>query len=308
MVLYFKNKFFPKGSFRHATGVAFDSEKAFFASGCNDGGSIHFATIPNTSFTDLTEWVAKSFGDTNPVEVNYVPGKCYKRIWKPLVCSGTLYKTISQEKLNESFVALRILLNKLESIFETIEPNQSNLFVHGHKIRELLLLACMEVESSWSSVLKENNYNTANQKLDTNDYIKLKSPMLLDGYELTLRAYPNSHVFNPFENWNNSAPTKTLGWYDAYNQAKHNREENFKLATLKNAIEAVGATVVMFHAQYGSTGSFNKRLPIISNFFKITTVGFKKYEKDFYIPKIDLHEDSNQPAPLMDWEQTDYPF
>lgn len=320
MVLYFKNNFFPNARsgadfktefpFQHTNGVAFACNKILFASGINHGGNIHFMTIPNYSFKNFKEWVAQSFGDNNPVEINNIPGKCYKRMWRPLVCDGTLYKTISQEKLNESFVALRILLNRLEKLFEIVEPNKSNLSVYGHGIRELLLLACMEVESSWSAVLKENNYSI--KKLDTTHYVKLNNPMFLDGYELSLRAYENFPAFIPFKNWNANKPTQSLSWYDAYNQTKHNREEELTLATLDNVIKAVGAAVVMFHAQFGfrfgSIGIFEQKSQLISNFFKVTTAGFKKYEKDYYIPKICLHPDTNQPSPLWDWEQIDYPF
>jgi hypothetical protein len=319
MVLYFQNKFFPnvksgnnfetEYTFNHKNGVAFDNEQAFFASGLNEGGYIHFAPIPNVSFQNLKSWVAQSFGDANPIEVKNIPGKCYKRMWRPLVCTGSLTQTVSQEKRNESFIALRILLNRLEDIFETVEPTESNSSVYGHKIREILLLACMEVESSWSAVLRENNYVTTKRNLDTTDYIKLNKPMLLDGYELKLRAYPNFRTFTPFKDWDANKPTQSLDWYDAYNQTKHNREENLKLSTLDNAIKAVGAAVVMYHAQFGfRSGLTENSDQEIRNFFNIITVGFEKYEKDYYIPKIDLNLTLKKATPVGDWEQIDYPF
>ena len=39
--------------------------------------------------------------------------------------------------------------------------------------------------------------------------------------------------------------------YAAYNEVKHDREVNFKRATLRHAIEAVAACVVMLAAQFG---------------------------------------------------------
>lgn len=220
-VVYFQNKYYPKAkcgpyfgeecSFLHKRGVAFEGERAFFASGLNEGGIIHFISTPSMT---LKEWVARSFGDTEPVESEYIPGTCHKRISRPLVCSGTLYKTVSQEKLNGSFVSLRMLLNKLEDLFETVEPSESNLSAYGHRIRKILLLACMEVESSWSAVLKENGYSS-NGQFTTNDYVKLCEPMLLDGYELSLQSYPHFPSFTPFKDWEVSNPTKSLAWYDA---------------------------------------------------------------------------------------------
>jgi len=42
----------------------------------------------------------------------------------------------------------------MQDVFETVEPAQANLQTHGHKIRELLLLAAMEVEAPASGVLR----------------------------------------------------------------------------------------------------------------------------------------------------------
>ncbi len=317
-VVYFENKYYPKirsgsdfseeRSFLHERGVALEGEGGFFASGLNEGGLAHF--IGNPSVT-LKEWVTGSFGDTAPVESSYVPGTCYKRIWRPLVCVGTLSKTISQEKLYDSFVSLRMLLNKLEDLFETLEPSEANLSAYGHKIREILLLACMEVESSWSAVLKENGYSPAG-RLTTNDYVKLLEPMLLDGYELSLQSYPHFPPFTPFKDWDVSNPTGSLPWYDAYNKTKHDREEELKLATLSNAVMAVGAVVVMFHAQFGlnfGTGVFDQKSPIIRNIFRIVTTGFKKYERAFYIPRMTLQAGTPPtPTPDWNWDLVNYPF
>jgi len=55
-------------------------------------------------------------------------------------------------------VALRILLDKLAVVFQTIEPTMGNQAAFGHLVRELLLIACMEVETTWSAVLRESGY------------------------------------------------------------------------------------------------------------------------------------------------------
>jgi hypothetical protein len=315
-VIFFQNKYCPKAKcgdnfasechFPHATGVAFESGRSFFASGLNDGGRLHSATIPNASFPMLKDWVIKSFGDSEPTMSGYVPGTFYKRIWRPLACPGSFHKAISQETLTESFVALRILLNKLDTLFETIEPSEPNLSAYGHKVREILLLACMEVESSWSAVLKDNGYS-AGKRFTTNDYVKLSSPMLLDGYTLSLTSYPSFPAFAPFEGWNASNPTISLSWYDAYNKTKHDREDNLNVGTLDNAVKAVGAAVVMFYAQFGlsfGTGFDDQKHSLIRSIFRIVTTDLKKYEKEYYIPNV---RESGEMAP-GDWVALDYKF
>jgi hypothetical protein len=239
-----------------------------------------------------------------------VPGTVYKRIFRPLASTGNFYRAVSQEKLTESFVSLRILLGKLEELFETIEPAEANLLAYGHKIREILLLACMEVESSWSAVLKENDY-PADGMLTTKDYVKLLTPMLLDSYELSLQSYPHFPSFVPFRDWDAASPTRSLAWYDAYNRTKHDREENLKFATLSNAIQAVGATAVMFHAQFGfkfGLTGMDQKSPVIHNIFRIVT-DFKKHWKECYIPKFTVMENAApNPMPSFDWDARNYPF
>jgi hypothetical protein len=201
-------------------------------------------------------------------------------------------------------------LSKLEELFETIEPSKENLSAYGLKIREVLLLACMEVESSWSAVLKENKYTTTGA-LTTNDYVKLLTPMALDSYKLSLRSYPHFPAFTPFENWDAQRPTASLAWYDAYNKTKHDREENLKLGTLHNAVQAVGAAVVMFYAQFGlnfGTGTFDQKNPVIRNTFNVIT-DFDKHWKECYIPKLTVVDAAiPNPVPSFDWALVDYPF
>ncbi|SRR5713101_3878112 len=162
-VLFFKNNNHPNAkrgadfkqefNFPHERGVAFYFDNTFFASGVNEGGSVHFLEVSHASLASLKVWIAKTFADTNPIESQYKPGTIYKRMYRPLASGGSFYRAILQEKVTESFVSLHILLKKLEELFETVEPTEANLSAYGHKIREILLLACMEVESSWSAVL-----------------------------------------------------------------------------------------------------------------------------------------------------------
>lgn len=319
-ILFFKNKFFPKGkcgvnfdqdfSFMHENGVAFEYNANFFASGINHGGEVHNTKATGTSFADLQNWVTQSFGDLEPAKSEYILGTYYKRIWRPLACGARWPDATYKQKLDESFVALRLLLTKLDSLFETIEPTSDNLKVYGHKIREVILLACMEVESAWTAVLKENGYSGS--LFTTKDYVKLLKPMFLDAYDLSLQAYPNFPNFNPFDGWDNNNSTQSLAWYYAYNKTKHDREENLKFATLENAVYAVGAAVVMFYAQFGlnfAPPPFDQKSLVIRNVFRIITKKLDKYEKEFYIPKYEIDVGSGKANPLVrDWTAINYKF
>lgn len=314
-IFYFENRQYPNWirfrdlerelSFGHPRGVAYERDGYFFATGLNNGGE---AVAARANGRSIGDWIEQTFGDPSPATSASEPGVRFNRIAHPSTLGFLHGDPALGEKLNESFVVLRMLLRKLDELFETIEPAAPNISTYGHRIRDVLLLACMEVESSWTAVLKENGYTTSSGMFNTNDYVKLSQAMMLDGYELSLQSYACYLAFTPFANWDPARPTQSLGWYDSYNKTKHDREGNLQYATLENAVSAVGAAVVMFHAQFGvsfGTGSMDQRNPIIRNTFRLTTVGLERHERDFYIP---LFAIQNNQIVVANWTTVDYTF
>ncbi len=281
-------------------GVAYFSAGSWWYSGINYGGSAQPVPITPQDLPTLKTWILGIFGDPAPEESDYLPGTAYKRIHRPLNTGGTLQSAIDTEAETQSFVALKILLAKMEDVFETVEPSQSNLTVYGHKIREILLLAAMEVEASWAAVLKVNNY--PGSRFSTNDYVKLLQPMLLDSFKLTLRSYPKFPAIIPFKGWDPQSPTKSLDWYDAYNQTKHDREAHLDAATLGRAVNAVGAAAVMFYAQFGYMFQHDdEKRGILRNIFTLN-IDHAIYPTACYIPH------AGGGAKAWEWQLLDYPF
>jgi hypothetical protein len=153
--------------------------------------------------------------------------------------------------------AIKNLCLDMGEIFRRVEPDGNNAdAIYGHEIRNMLALACMEVESSLKAILKVNHYPKAHKpgrptRYDTNDYVRLHKPLRLEEYTVRLSGYANIALFAPFAGWDINDPTRSLRWYDAYNETKHDREANFKAATLLQMIHALGAAHVMMHAQFG---------------------------------------------------------
>ena len=288
-------------------GVVFLSGGLGWYSGVNFGGSLRAVPLPNPDWPSIKKWVAECFGDLNPTESEYKPGTAFRRMHWPLATSGSLHKVVDGAALTQSFVALRLLLTKMTDIFQTIEPAPDNLPAYGHKTRELLLLASMEVEASWAAVLKANGYRSRSN-LKTTDYVKLLAPMLLDSYSLTLTSYPGFPRFAPFEGWTSTAPTQSLDWYHAYNLTKHNREEHLNVATLERAIHAVGGAIVMFYAQFGFRfGTGDEKIPVIKNIFQMA-FDHDKYPTSCYIPNVSGSTVGAAGQASWDWELLDYPF
>ena len=160
---------------------------------------------------------------------------------------------------------LTALTRQLDRICQTVQPTRKTFGAFGHDIRNLLILACTEAESHWRSVLAANGTKAA--RLTTHDYVKLRVPMKLDEYAVTFPNYPWLDEIRPYKGWGSTgSPTQDLKWYDAYNAAKHSREDEFERATLGSTFEAVTACVVMMAAQFGLSGGLGQRTELESFF------------------------------------------
>ena len=198
-------------SFPH--GVAYFSAARWWYSGLNFGGSTLAVPITDQDVGAIKVWIGETFGDLKPLESTYRPGTAYRRISLPLNTVGSMHNAVDTNALTQSFVALKLLLTKMQDFFETVDPAEGNMQAYSHKIRELLLLAAMEVEAPWTAVLRANGY--AEPRPTTKDDVKLLAPMLLDGFGLKLRSYPEFPLLTPYKGWSVQAPTQSLGWYDA---------------------------------------------------------------------------------------------
>lgn len=155
-----------------------------------------------------------------------------------------------------------LLARRLAEIFQTVHPARGNMPAYGNDIRNLLILAAMEVEAQWKGILRANG--VTGEK--TTDYVALLAVMKLDAYRVSLAEFPWVESIVPFENWDTSAPTKSLDWYNAYNATKHDREASFGEATLERAIAAVCANVALLAAQYGIPYGLGQRSRLAEEF------------------------------------------
>ena len=214
------------------------------------GGQLHVPTL--------------NYGEFHP---------CIARLW--VVCpdweivpgSGTLHGYFFHHHARErraAHIAALLLFERLAELLEVIEPDAANAQAFGHASRQLLILACTEVEASWRGVLEANGY--AGHGFNTHDYVKLLKPMRLAEWEVTLVHHSNWPAMRPFANWSATSPTPTLSWYDAYNQVKHDREGKLSCASLKNVLDAMAAVVVMAWATFGELVICKESVPLTALF------------------------------------------
>lgn len=175
------------------------------------------------------------------------PGSYYPRVDR----ENFLFDYVNEE-FRQDMRAYQNIQTTLDNLFNYIEPAIANLSAYGHKIRELLILACTEVECLLVKALIENGYDERD-RYSTNDYVKCKSLLGLEDFEVKLIQYSSVKSFRPFKGWDASSPTKTLLWYNAYNSVKHNRSENITDANLEHLLDAMSAIHILLESQYGKS-------------------------------------------------------
>jgi len=238
--------------------------------------------------------IEKGFGYTiiNKKEMNV--GIKFKNIWKPFLQDNITRElnfdipTLFRAKRN-----LSILLQKLQEILLFVEPTSDCLQTYSHKIKELLILACTEVENSFKE------YNLGKNER-TSDYVNLLAYIDLAKYKVSLIGYADAFKSCPFEKWNKVEPTKSIPWYEAYTKLKHGSNENFQCATLEHCLNAIMANIILFAVRYSAKYLY-KENDICSNLIS-TFFDFRIEDcLDFYIPLIEC-------IPIYPYPEQPYDF
>lgn len=151
-------------------------------------------------------------------------------------------------EVTSSIAAAQLIFDDLDEVLAAIEPLHAQLGVYGHKPRQLLLLACMEVDSALKSVAVANGSTVKSPNFP--DHARLAGPMRLGDWQVRLVRSTEGLTFAPFSGWNPQTPR--LAWYTAYNNTKHGREDHLDEARLEHVLNAVAAAYVLLIAQFGA--------------------------------------------------------
>src|SRR5690606_5022655 len=119
-------------------------------------------------------------GATNKELMQTAPGEVVSGVWRPgLYFKREIHQALAIDEYTQRSAeqSLRVLIEKLDEILLYIEPSQIGLRSYGHKCRELLILACTEVESLWAQYMRLANITPAGRTFSTNDYVKLLNPL-----------------------------------------------------------------------------------------------------------------------------------
>lgn len=112
---------------------------------------------------------------------------------------------------------------------------------------------------------------------------------------MSLTPYAGVPPIRPFSGWGAAAPTKTLPWYHAYNQTKHEREAHLSSATVKHCIEAVAASIVLHSVRFGPFGLYHQHTSVASLVTHLFTLALADCDPaTFYVPLVEPPTGSGQ--------------
>ncbi|ADU13135.1 hypothetical protein [Asticcacaulis excentricus] len=213
------------------------------------------STLTEGPGEDVVTLVADDMSPHVIHKLNITPGQYYPRIARPSYPRLDFPSSItplSDEKVYraDALRQLHFILSTLDDLFLTVEPTEANFSTYGHAFRNLLLIACTEVEMHLKGIMTANNYTPSGSRFTMNDYCKVGPAMRLSEFELKFVQYHTIPNRQPFAAW--ASASAPLPWYKAYNAVKHNREVAFDQAKMEHVIDAVSAVIVLLAGQFGA--------------------------------------------------------
>jgi hypothetical protein len=133
----------------------------------------------------------------------------------------------------------------LETISRYIEFHLGNFNVFSIELAHLLFAAASEVDVLAKSLCK--HFEPAADRDNINHYcqVLLKYIPSLPTDEVFVPRFGLN--FLPWDNWGRNPPDRP-NWWTSYNKVKHQRDTCFNQATLQNALNALGALLILnFH-------------------------------------------------------------
>ena len=132
-------------------------------------------------------------------------------------------------------------------LFDYIEPADQNLKTYSFRVHELLLRTCVELEANLRAILRENGY-VKQGNWNMLDYRKVNDTHRLSSYRIKFPLWDGKDgVRVPFAGWQENGG---LPWYQAYNDVKHDRHEQFANSTFENFSNAISALVALIYSQF----------------------------------------------------------
>lgn len=133
----------------------------------------------------------------------------------------------------------------LEIVSRYVEFCEPNFGVYSIEFAHLLFAAASEVDVVAKLLCRQLNPNASRGNID--DYRAVLTAALADITTTHVSVPRYGLSVTPWDNWTGA---NNPIWWCSYNNVKHQRDAHFHEATLKNALNALGALLILVYHHY----------------------------------------------------------
>lgn len=130
------------------------------------------------------------------------------------------------------FITLESDLNNISRYVEICEENYSTYSI---EFARLILASCSEIDVVAKMLCKRINSKCKCGNISDYRNVITKDEPDFHRFEILIKS--NNKIITPWEEW--KYIDKNPGWWQKYNDIKHERDINFKEANLKNALYSI---------------------------------------------------------------------
>ena len=122
-----------------------------------------------------------------------------------------------------------------------IELSEEHYTVYSAKFVSIILECGAEIDNVFRNICNID-MGTRSNISTYYDKVIAQFPNLQHSIAI-IKSTPLS--FQPFKTWSQSQPSKSIPWWENYNSVKHDRVNNFKLASFENALTILSALFIL---------------------------------------------------------------
>jgi hypothetical protein len=149
-----------------------------------------------------------------------------------------------------------VLESNLEHLSRYIEFTEDNYKTYSQEMAHLLLTAGSEVDVVLKGLCRKNNSSFRGRTIDR--YREILNPKYPNFCKLKVSLQRFGLDISPWANWQND---ETPNWWHDYNLVKHNRDEHYNLANLKNTIASLAGLFLAVLYFYKNEAEKGKLIP-----------------------------------------------
>ena len=178
------------------------------------------------------------------------------------------------------FLALE---NDLERASRFIEFSESNFNVYSIELVHLFLAACSEIDVVLKALCQIKNPRRKHWTIDNYQETVAKHFPELKNENIQIPRFGLS--LTPFENW---TPSRNPIWWRSHNKVKHQRNDHYAEANLKNVLNSVSALALVtlyYYLEATKKEHTNVSMKSITQMLKPEAV-LVRFDESYYIEHV----------------------